>query len=940
MRKWGIILISTFLCYVLAGFLLLPALVKHFGNKAIHEQLGDTSGIQKVRANPFTFELRVEGLQLLSTDPEWSVTADRAVANLSAATFFRWHPVFDELKLEQPRVYFRRTKSAEAEAIEEEPFTSEDLQAALSGLEPAMIPEVEVRRLEVSDGHIFFVDAANPVPFEQTMEPINFVLEEFTTVREGEDNRFQFHAVSEGGGVFSIEGNLESARLASKGHIRLENIEVSRFAPYFSSFTHFILEHAKLAVEFDYRLNLADFEHLFSISGGQVLLQDVACRPLDDEERLVQVDEVSVENLAFDYPALALDVGRVRVADSDLLVKRNRDGQVNVIEALNLTPPEKELAHAIIDELKPPPDQGVQPVVRVSEVDVSNFSIRLLDQYGTVEASAVMLVEHLSLTGVGSDLTVPVELQMAGRIQDSGTLEVKGSFAPDLSVAAIDVRLETMPLALGDAYARNYADGSITSGQLFFDGALSISAESGRKVTGDARVAGFAASVGEGSQLDAAFESLNLDGIKLLADPLSLTVEKIQLIQPHAEVVQAAQTGLPESTEPQAGETALKPGPSANMDVAIQVGAFEMSDGSMKLVDESIEPATTLMVEKMEATIENIAYPSSVASELKFNAEMNQTPVEMSGVLYPIEPYRATDLNFKMSGLPLPGFSPYSGKFVGRRISKGWFSLEGDWKITDSKLKAGNHILLDQFELGESVESEDAIRLPMDLAISLLKGPSGKIDVKLPLSGDLSDPKAGLGNIILSACISLITKTATAPFSLLSGLVGSEEDLSQVEFAAGSSKLDDALVDQLNALAEAMEKRPELALSLIPSYSEADLDALKLDRLRAQIMADESTQSEAVFHKKLMRAYRDLMRSREEPVVEYSIDNPEDVQAVEDILAQTVELPEGALDSLALERVRLVEEQLIASQNLDASRVSVQAIRDDSNFSGVRFELK
>ena len=81
--------------------------------------------------------------------------------------------------------------------------------------------------------------------------------------------------------------------------------------------------------------------------------------------------------------------------------------------------------------------------------------------------------------------------------------------------------------------------------------------------------------------------------------------------------------------------------------------------------------------------------------------------------------------------------------------------------------------MLDQLTFGEHVDSPTATKLPMLLAVALLKDRNGVIDLDLPISGSLDDPKFSIGGlIIVQIIVNLITKIVTAPFALLGALAG------------------------------------------------------------------------------------------------------------------------------------------------------------------------
>ena len=65
------------------------------------------------------------------------------------------------------------------------------------------------------------------------------------------------------------------------------------------------------------------------------------------------------------------------------------------------------------------------------------------------------------------------------------------------------------------------------------------------------------------------------------------------------------------------------------------------------------------------------------------------------------------DIALTFRDIEMTPLSPYSGNYVGYLIEKGKMNLALDYKVEDNQLKATNKIFLDQFSLGEPVESEE-----------------------------------------------------------------------------------------------------------------------------------------------------------------------------------------------------------------------------------------
>jgi hypothetical protein len=113
------------------------------------------------------------------------------------------------------------------------------------------------------------------------------------------------------------------------------------------------------------------------------------------------------------------------------------------------------------------------------------------------------------------------------------------------------------------------------------------------------------------------------------------------------------------------------------------------------------------------------------------------------------------------------------------------------------------------------------------------------IDLDLPISGSLDDPKFSYGRIIWKAIVNVLTKLVTAPFRALGKLLGvNTEKMEAVSFDPGSSILLPPEQEKLKTLSEAMAKRPALTLSIEPGYDpEADRRALQEQAMRREVAA-------------------------------------------------------------------------------------------------------
>jgi hypothetical protein len=185
-------------------------------------------------------------------------------------------------------------------------------------------------------------------------------------------------------------------------------------------------------------------------------------------------------------------------------------------------------------------------------------------------------------------------------------------------------------------------------------------------------------------------------------------------------------------------------------------------------------------------------------------------------------------MNLVFRNLEMKNLSPYSGRFAGRLIKSGKFSADLSYTLRDYKMTGDNKIVIDNLSLGDKVEDPEAANLPLDLAIALLRDSSGRIDIGLPVTGDLNDPQFSIGSLVWKMVTNLITKATTAPFLALGSLLGGDsEKFDAVEFDPGSHDLEPPEKEKLLKLAEALTSRPQLKLVIQGRYS-PEVDGLEL----------------------------------------------------------------------------------------------------------------
>ena len=298
----------------------------------------------------------------------------------------------------------------------------------------------------------------------------------------------------------------------------------------------------------------------------------------------------------------------------------------------------------------------------------------------------------------------------------------------------------------------------------------------------------------------------------------SLSINKIVFAQPYVRFIinpdrssNMAELLVPQPASPSSAT------PSKSKPLGISLGEISLKDGSANFADQSLKPSFATAIQQLEGHIGRIDSRQPKPASVSIKGKVDRyAPVSITGSLNPFDPLTSLNMAVSFKQVELTTLTPYSGKFAGYRILKGRLNLDLQYKIQKGQLQAENKLLLEQLELGEQVDSPDAVDLPVRLAIALLKDSSGNIEIELPVSGDLNNPEFSVMPIVWQTLRNLVVRAAQAPFKFIAGLVsGSEEvNLDRVQFSAGNAELDPQAQGVLNTLAAALKERPTLRLEV------------------------------------------------------------------------------------------------------------------------------
>lgn len=573
----------------------------------------------------------------------------------------------------------------------------------------------------------------------------------------------------------------------------------------------------------------------------------------------------------------------------------------------------------------------------------------------------------------------PMPLQVAGKLKSgqaaAGSLRYTGSVMWDPVVAQGDVELLDLPVHAFAPYANGAIQLDVLRADTSFKGQVryaALAAGPEVSVKGDAALDDFKANTtGRGAESLGeellSWKALNVPGIDFSMSPGTATKVQVReaalsdfyarlIVSPDGRLNLQDVSKPANATPTNAGDTA-KPVTAAASSTApmqaaagpapvIQMGPISLVNGRVLFSDRFIKPNYTANLTDLTGKLSRFSNQPTggvvqlADLELRGRAE-GTASLEILGKLNPLAQPLALDVTGLVRDLELSPLSPYAVKYAGYGIERGKLSVDVRYTVQpDGQLTASNKLVLNQLTFGDKVEGAPA-SLPVKLAVALLADRNGVIDLDLPISGSLNDPQFRIGPVIWKVITNLVTKAITAPFSLLANAFGGSggAELSSVTFAPGSAALSDGARAGLDKVAQALQDRSALKLTVVGSANlEAEREAAKREKLKALLVAekrrvasaqgkDAATVSSYTAEEMpaLLRAvYRRADITKPRNLVGLTKDIP--VADMEALLLANLSANEDDIRDLALQRAVAVKEYL-AGKKLPTERLFLGAVK-------------
>lgn len=963
-----------------AAIFALPPIIKPILIDKLSQALHREIAINEISFNPFTLTAKIKGFVARDKDREKTfVSFDELFVNAQGLySIFKGALILKEVRLSGPYVNIAR--------LEDGTYNFSDMAARDEPDKKESKPfHFSINNIRIENGSLEFDD--RPMRTRHAVTGIDLTVPFISNI-EHEVEIFvepRFSA-SINGKRYELAGKTKPFAESKEMSIDLEIKEAD--LPFYLNYVPAKLNCRLLSAVLDAKLK-ADFimprggPSRFNLAGN-LSLKNIA---LDDLEksRIIRIPtaDIVIESIQPLIPDI--HISRIAISSPEVVVRKSKDGALNLA---NLVAEKEQQAgkssgpkalEAPADKEKPEKTGQSKLKARIDEFTIDSGNLKFIDMSPARPVQISATPVNLKISNLSTAEGAPGNIDLSLVLDNKGLILVKGPLriAPDIA-AELLIDAKSIGIRELQPYFTDKVKIRVKRGAVSTSGTFLLGTDRAKKpvirYAGKIAVSGLATMDRASSSDFVNWKQLFFDQVETGYNPFFLNIKGISLTDFYARVIinPDGTTNLQNifGAEKKEGEVQAGPapaesksskaeeGPSKN----IKIGKVTFQGGTIDFTDLKIKPNYSAEMLNIGGSISGLSSVESSRAAVDLRGNLGYgSPIEIKGSINPLIKDLYADIGLRFRDIELSPVTPYSARYLGHPILKGKLTFDVSYLVEKRKLDSTNKVFIDQLNFGEKVESPEAVKAPVTLAVSLLTDRNGRINLDIPVSGSLDDPKFRVWPIIWQVIVNLITKAATAPFTLIASLVGGGEELSYVEFDYGSDIVTEAGKAKIASLAKALYERPNLKLDVAGFVDpEKDREGLKQAALAYKVKArklrdivrkgDSAIRVEDVkvdpkeYEKYLALAYKAENFPKPRNVIGIAKDLP--ANEMEKLILTHVEVTDSDLRLLASRRAENIKEQLLKKE-IASSRIfliepksTLPDKKDNVKASRVDFRLK
>ncbi len=701
MKKIQKIILYIVLIYAVFGFFILPYILKSQVISGVAEQTKANITLESVYFNPFTFRLKISGIDLHSRQKQHLLSLKSLTLNLEVLSLFESAIHVKRFILEEPKIslIYNKDKTFNFTKILKENHTSKEEQ----NTEPSKVPRIILDRVAIVDGALKYEDYTHKSKFDFSFDRIGFELQNIDTNDfNSSDASLRFYSLLGDGGFVDLKSKITGLEpFKVEGSLNFEASKLYTEWRYLQDSLKLEVADGKLSFYTDYSFNIDDI-NATKIQNLTLYLEKLRIKPKNKYKDILNLESFCVTNTTIMPMLQDVHVGEVALDTLYVKVKRDTNHSIDWVEYLKSDDTHAETKVAQ-NETASEENSSKPWNLLVDDISLENIKVVFYDKGVTPQVDTTidefnLYMQHVTLQG-----DEPFSYQMNSKINENFLCSSQGSIKHHGLDINSSLECKGFDVVHYNPYIDEAARASLSTYNVLlqnavvgFDANVSVK-ESEQELLVKVAGANFAVDNFIVKQRDTqsdlmSFETFAVSGVDLNTQTKSIEIVKTSLEKLNVAVVKEKDSSLnvenlivaKEVKVLQGTKTQNKKEPEQGYSVFLK--QFALVESAIVFTDKTFHPVVVHNIEKFNINAYDIN--SSKNTWLKYDTNLKVNKV---GTLTSKGKVRHTPLKYKgalnLRNISLKELNPYLAKMAYVNIADGYLNAANKIEYASSKNK-------------------------------------------------------------------------------------------------------------------------------------------------------------------------------------------------------------------------------------------------------------
>lgn len=340
------ILAVLVIVYSLAGFFVLPYLVKTQGVALANEKINGKLSVESVKFNPYTFHLTLHNVAIASADRKKLFSFDDFSIYIKPFALFDHTLHVSVLELDSPYMDIIYSKEKKINLLnllkptpkEKEKTDSKPMRFVLDSL-------------SVENGTIKYEDFTKNSPYVLSLENFEFHIKNIDTKAEKRGTSTLHFELSDGGNIEITNAIGSISPFKSDGVINIQAVPLYSEWKYFKDILNFEIADGRLKSHVEYHIDLDKIKD-FSIDNSSLNISKLRIKPKAKSSDIINIHELNIDGINSLPLQQIAHIANVKISGVDLKAQRVAADKIDWQEYFKIDKTKSDSAKSDANESK------------------------------------------------------------------------------------------------------------------------------------------------------------------------------------------------------------------------------------------------------------------------------------------------------------------------------------------------------------------------------------------------------------------------------------------------------------------------------------------------------------------------------------------------------------------------------------------------------------